>query len=49
MGALGAVYAVFWVSALTLHALFSEAPVSLGLYVFYPLTVVVPGGCSHWG
>ena len=36
-------YAVFWVSALTLHALFSEAPVSLGLYVFYPLTIVVPG------
>ena len=43
LGALGAVYAVFWVSALTLHALFSEAPVSLGLYVFYPLTIVVPG------
>ena len=41
--ALGAVYAVFWLSALVLHVFFSEVPVSLGLYLFYPLTIVVPG------
>ncbi|MDY4043185.1 MAG: hypothetical protein SOY65_05180 [Marinifilaceae bacterium] len=43
LGAWGMVYALFWLSAMILLALFSESSFHAGLYLFYPLTIVVPG------
>lgn len=43
LGAWGVVYALFWVSALVLQVLFTDTSLHLGLYLLYPLTIVVPG------